>query len=286
VERLIFIISLSFYKKKNMKNLILTAAVVISICCQSTAQIFTVVPKAEVDRAKLKITYLQKFQMDSLNPRKRSEKMTLLVGNNISVFYSEASDVLEKASERYSTWDEFIAFTHTSGIRTPYDRYRIFKYYKEKKISVVDHIPGDYYAYTENFLFSWNITGITDTISGYKAQMATTSFAGREWIAWFVTSIPYNEGPYKFNGLPGLIVKVHDTRNHYSFEMLSVEVPTERIPIYVSEHSYIRTTKKDFFRAWNSFRNGFLSESPSDALTQHVVGEALMRHNNPLELNP
>ncbi|MEJ7664771.1 MAG: GLPGLI family protein [Hymenobacter sp.] len=37
--------------------------------------------------------------------------------------------------------------------------------------------------------------------------------------AWFTREVPVGDGPYKFYGLPGLIVKVRDTRGHYDFEL-------------------------------------------------------------------
>lgn len=40
---------------------------------------------------------------------------------------------------------------------------------------------------------------------------------GRKWAAWFTPDVPLNFGPYKFQGLPGLIVSVSDAKSHYSF---------------------------------------------------------------------
>ncbi len=42
-------------------------------------------------------------------------------------------------------------------------------------------------------------------------------YKGREWEAWFTQDIPVQEGPYIFNGLPGLIVEMKDTGNSYEF---------------------------------------------------------------------
>ena len=56
-------------------------------------------------------------------------------------------------------------------------------------------------------------------IGTYNTQKATTEFGGRKWNAWFTTDLPFQDGPYKFNGLPGLIVKIEDDGGNYSWEL-------------------------------------------------------------------
>lgn len=57
----------------------------------------------------------------------------------------------------------------------------------------------------------------------YEVQKATTHFAGRDYVAWFTTDVPIQDGPYLFYGLPGLIVELYDTEKHYHFTMESME---------------------------------------------------------------
>lgn len=59
----------------------------------------------------------------------------------------------------------------------------------------------------------------TTKIGAYKVQKAETDFSGRKWTAWFTQDIPVMDGPYKFSGLPGLIVKVEDAKGDYSFDL-------------------------------------------------------------------
>lgn len=40
------------------------------------------------------------------------------------------------------------------------------------------------------------------------------------WEAWFTTEIPLPYGPYKFHGLPGLILEVYDTKNNFIFSFV------------------------------------------------------------------
>ncbi|WP_262484509.1 GLPGLI family protein [Chryseobacterium scophthalmum] len=61
------------------------------------------------------------------------------------------------------------------------------------------------------------------TIGKYKVQKAETNYGGRNWVAWFTTELPFSNGPYIFGGLPGLIISIQDTDNHYSFNLTEVK---------------------------------------------------------------
>jgi len=69
----------------------------------------------------------------------------------------------------------------------------------------------------------WVITQETKQIAGYSCTKATTKFRGREWIAWFTSEIPLPFGPWKLNGLPGLILEASDTTNKYTFLATNIE---------------------------------------------------------------
>ena len=89
---------------------------------------------------------------------------------------------------------------------------------------------SDWYRLKSKDVFDWKITHENKTEKGYKLQKATTAFGGRKWTAWFTQDIPIPEGPYKFSGLPGLIVEIYDSKNHYHYILTKVsklENPTD-----------------------------------------------------------
>lgn len=45
------------------------------------------------------------------------------------------------------------------------------------------------------------------TIIGYECHKAVTKFRGREWAVWYADGIPVSLGPWKLNGLPGIILQ-------------------------------------------------------------------------------
>lgn len=68
----------------------------------------------------------------------------------------------------------------------------------------------------------WTITDETKTIAGFPCVKATTNFRGREWIAWFTSEIPLSFGPWKLNGLPGLILETYDSTNKFIWKVVKV----------------------------------------------------------------
>ncbi|MDZ7683198.1 MAG: GLPGLI family protein [Fodinibius sp.] len=63
---------------------------------------------------------------------------------------------------------------------------------------------------------NWTIEDSTKNIGNYTVQKATAHFRGRHYTAWFTPKIPVPFGPWKLNGLPGLILQAYDnSRNIY-----------------------------------------------------------------------
>ncbi|OPB98855.1 GLPGLI family protein [Elizabethkingia meningoseptica] len=90
----------------------------------------------------------------------------------------------------------------------------------------------------------WHITNEKGEILSYPVQKATTDFGGRKWTAWFSTSFPFSDGPYKFYGLPGLILKITDSSNSHNYELISIEKIKSDSYKMLSDISY--TNSKQF----------------------------------------
>ena len=69
----------------------------------------------------------------------------------------------------------------------------------------------------------WTLQGDTASFLGHQCQKAICHWRGRDYIAWFAPDIPIRRGPWKFGGLPGLIMKVHDMDSLYVFEAVAIE---------------------------------------------------------------
>lgn len=94
----------------------------------------------------------------------------------------------------------------------------------------------------------WNIDSETSLWHNYTVQKATATYAGRDWTVLFTQDILVKLGPYKFNNLPGLVVKAWDSEDHFIFELLSSKKAEIDLTV-IAENEYVETDKKDIMKA-------------------------------------
>ena len=93
----------------------------------------------------------------------------------------------------------------------------------------------------------------TKTILDYQCIMATTDYHGRKWTVWFTPEIPMQDGPWKFCGLPGLIMDASELSGQHSFTATGIEIRTQPIfPIFNTE--YEKMDRKEMLRALRHYR--------------------------------
>lgn len=86
--------------------------------------------------------------------------------------------------------------------------------------NIITPLLNDKYYIKIKSNMNWQILPDKTKIGDMDCQKATIQYGGRNWIAWFTQSIPIQEGPYIFSGLPGLIVKVSDDKADYDFNLV------------------------------------------------------------------
>ncbi|MCP1251470.1 MULTISPECIES: GLPGLI family protein [Elizabethkingia] len=86
---------------------------------------------------------------------------------------------------------------------------------------------------------TWKLSDDKKVIKNLTLQKATSTWGGRNWTAWFSADLPFQEGPYRFHGLPGLIVELYDEQNDYHFNL----VRTENLK-QVSKNQFLEVTKQ------------------------------------------
>lgn len=71
-------------------------------------------------------------------------------------------------------------------------------------------INKDYLIVDTLGYFDWKIEEEYQSILNIQCQKATAKYYDTNIIAWFTESIPINDGPFDYHGLPGLILKVEE----------------------------------------------------------------------------
>lgn len=120
-------------------------------------------------------------------------------------------------------------------------------------------------------IFDWRFMEGNDTIIGYECSKATTSFAGRDYTAWFTNELPLPYGPYKFGCLPGMILRIQDNQKQFIWEAIGIENNSSPIMVYNYEgekHCSPGEAEKTIARMFKS-PIGFTS---SDAIPMIIVG--------------
>ena len=123
----------------------------------------------------------------------------------------------------------------------------ILKDYAAGKFTHSEKICLDWFKYEEPAPeFEWELVDSVTTVLGYECKGARCSFRGREWMVYYCEEIPVMDGPWKFHGLPGLIMAARDANKEYAFECISINSHSSR-DITVYDVPYNNTTRKKFY---------------------------------------
>lgn len=200
----------------------------------------------------MRATYDLTYQPDSNNNLSRTKELFyLFISNQSSLFQSVNRYLRDSASMsehakgnkggsdlnfgmNHITMFDYHLYKHSDSIITfqNIDRIRVHDlfYYVEKKDAL-----------------DWVICPDTMRIGSLLCQKAQVKFGNRNWEAWFTSSIPVNDGPYKFCNLPGLIVKISDNRNFWQFNLEEIIVNNQVIvPEYLDPPVKLKD-KKTFY---------------------------------------
>ncbi|TDQ07396.1 GLPGLI family protein [Pedobacter metabolipauper] len=180
--------------------------------------------------ARVRYTYISKAD-SSADSKPRKENMLLFLGKNASVYTSYDRIIHETIEDR-----KFRAMMAASANGSP-------------KAYIVDNTATAWMSASTNLYFSgedrfytrevialnnyiyeekpakinWKISHDTLTFSGLRCQKATGTLEGKNFVAWFAPGLQFKTGPWKLNGLPGLIVEAYDDQKSLQFQFAGFE---------------------------------------------------------------
>ena len=170
--------------------------------------------------------YEYKFVSDSTNKADvKTELMNLDTTPKGSKFYSYTS--YKSDSLMRVDLEKQLKATGSINIKTDqrkgFVRYTVAKNYQNGNVDFRNRIGMDAFKVTEDRKIAWKILPNKQKIGNWETQKATTEFGGRKWTAWFCNDIPIQDGPYKFSGLPGIIVKLEDQTQSHVFNLVGIK---------------------------------------------------------------
>jgi GLPGLI family protein len=138
---------------------------------------------------------------------------------NKSEAYSEFFNINKSRDTLYADEFENLYFKKDSN-----DSIGNQYYLSKNEIIFRDHIYTDNQftsvIVTENLpKFNWILEENTVLFNGYACNKASLDFRGRMYNIWYTTEIPTQFGPWKFYGLPGLIIKVESVDKSIKFQL-------------------------------------------------------------------
>ena len=287
----------------NKRNLLLLLLLMIVIGTKAQINIINlnaVFQSDSIDQARLVVQYEMKYVKDTtdekqfLDPLK--ETLMLEIGQKVSKCYSYTfylRDSVLTADYKAGASQETIT-QHAQAYGSGNISYQIFKNHPKGKVTTTDRLGiTNILCEEDNERPEWQLHSDTMTVLSYPCQKATCRFKGRDYTAWYTMDIPVSDGPWKLHGLPGLILKVEDSRGHFSFTCTGLEQSRDAKPILIHTKGRELLSRKELDKMYERYYTdpmGFLSSTAPNVKINITDGQGnpikkLSYPYNPIEIN-
>ncbi|WP_160136744.1 GLPGLI family protein [Chryseobacterium sp. c4a] len=196
--------------------------------------------------------YEYRFIPDSTEKKQSiTEIMVLDIDKKRSLFFGQ---------ERYRSDSTLVSNAQKGIISMPTEggsmiEDKVIKYPNSSQIEYVKVISYGKYIISQEVKLPWKLSSEFKTILNHKVQKATVSYGGRQWTAWFAKDIPFQDGPYKFYGLPGLILELEDHGKNHQYMLKGIKDTKEEF-IYPTVNNYkiSKISYPQFIKLYKNYR--------------------------------
>ena len=175
--------------------------------------------ESKLDETILSVTYDVFYQKFEEEPKIEKDLMRLDIGEHSSQYVSVRLEYVSKHK------NDIIA----KKIKIPYEGYttlrdEVYKNTPQSGYIKFIHMPGWISCRDKiDGLFEWKLLEGDSIVCKYPCHKAVTTFRGRTWTVWYTLDLPYSDGPWKFCGLPGLVLHAYDSDGYFRFNCIGIE---------------------------------------------------------------
>lgn len=233
------------------------------IFCPLFFLLFQFIVQAQIKPVKFdtKILYKFTYQNDSTSIASRKSVFTqLMIGDQESHFQTlskfRADSALSLSSFKVGIFYSYGSIPLTNFLIIKKDD-MIYTYEPVNGIGFDGNNELSYYEEKKEGM-QWEIHPDTIHLHQFVCQKATTNWGGRKWTAWFTMDIPISDGPYKFCGLPGLVLSVSDQDKYFTFDIASISKVNSvsfTLDQLRPDLDLQKTTKDAFYKDRKNLRN-------------------------------
>jgi GLPGLI family protein len=120
--------------------------------------------------------------------------------------------------------------------------------------------------------FNWKITKQKKKIGSFECVLGISNFRGRKYYAWYAPEIAVYSGPWKLNGLPGMILEAYDEGKNVMWNFKSY-----KFPITVKQDYTIRkekNSKKVAFLTIDAFKKYCINTIESNYESAIIIAKS------------
>ena len=175
--------------------------------------VLIVTASAQTDKARLSVTYEVEYLRYAEDKSMSRDIARLDIGNSSSRYYSVVREWYKTHSEGKSPYQGTISRNED-----------VFKDMPNKGLLTFIRMP--FWVTTVDTiqnLFNWQLEDGDSIICEYPCKRAVVDFRGRRWNVWYSLDLPYSDGPWKFCGLPGLILSAEDSNKDFIIKCIGIE---------------------------------------------------------------
>ena len=248
------------------------------------------IPQTVLDTATLEVSYRMEWLRRPDREKPMQDLLLLQAGGKVTKFFSY------KTLQR----DSLLRITPAEQVLANVGNFKggleavVFQNYPAGEMTCTDKISRDNMLYTEPLPeIEWTLRDGTREVIGYDCRRATCRFRGRDYEAWYTEELPLATGPWKFHGLPGLILAVNDTGDDggiIRFEATGIR--RAEVPVTMADLNYLKTSRKKFLATERKFMTdpiGYMQANSNIRITVRNedgtprAGADLLREYKPLE---